>query len=316
MSRSSYSVQQNYTGTGLLGDVSNPYTFPFKIEEASQLLVVERNASGVETRRETGDNPVTLLASVAFDAEAGAGTVTLAANLTASYELDIFLANDAPTQPSIFRDKFSFTLKNIENALDWIGGAVQRAAFLSQRSVKLKDFITLSTFDVNLPVDIVGSVSKVIVTNAAGDGLEMGPTASAISGADAAAIAANASAIAANASAIAAANGVVTVETAISDGLGAATITDGVTPYTFDPLVTEWVRVEYSIYRGSTVVGTGDVHVIYDASAWHIYEGSYDYPTGKSALHGLTFTMSGNNMQVAADSGAGSGKLFTKAYKA
>ncbi|MCK4518223.1 hypothetical protein KAT92_05565, partial [Candidatus Babeliales bacterium] len=186
MSRLSYSVQQNYTGNGAV----SAYTFPFKIEEASQLLVVERNASGVETRRETGDNPVTLISSVTFDAEAGAGTVVLAANLITSYELDIFLANDAPTQPSIFRDKFSFTLKNVENALDWIGGAVQRASFLSQRSLKLVDTTVLSTFDVTLPSDLVGSVSKVIVTNAAGDGLEMGPSASAISGAEASAIAA------------------------------------------------------------------------------------------------------------------------------
>lgn len=311
MSRLSYDVQVNYTGANNKLD----YTFPFKIEEASQLLVVERNDSGVETRRETGDNPVTLIDTVVFDAEAGAGTVNLSANLATDYELDIFLANDAPTQPNIFRDKFSFTLKNIENALDWIGGAVQRASFLGQRSVKLKDFITLSTFDVNLPVDIVGSASKAIITNSAGDGLEMGPSAGAIEGAEAEATAAAASAAAALVSELAAAAsasaaGSPSVETAISDGLGAATITG----YTFDPTSVGSVRVEFSIYRGATVVGSGNVHLIYDASAWHILEGTYDFPSGKSALHGLTFSMSGNNMQVAADSGAGSGKLFTRAY--
>lgn len=307
MSRTTYDIQESYTGNGSV----SAYTFSFKVEEASQILVVERDASLVETRRETGDNPVTLISSVTFDDEAGGGTVTLSVNLVSGYKLDIFLANDAPTQPSVFRDKFSYTLKNIENALDWIGGAVQRASFLAQRSVKLKDVLSLASFDVNLPVDIVGSVSKSLVTNAAGDALEMGPTSDEISNAQGYATAAAASAAAAALSAAAAALEAA-VGTTITDGLSAATITG----YTFDPASTEWVDIPFSIYRGATVVGSGKVEMVYDSSAWHIFEKSYDYPTGKSALHGLTFSMSGNELQVASDSGAGAGKLFTRAFQA
>jgi len=172
MSRTTYNVQHTYTGANNKLD----YTFSFKIEELSQLLVVQRNASLVETSRVLGTDTSVLIDTVVFDAEAGGGTVNLLVNLPTGYKLDIFLANDAPTQGSMFRNKTDFSMPNIENALDWIAGAVQRVSFLSQRSVKLEDYLSLASFDPTLPADIIGESQKVFGTNTAGDGFEMGPS--------------------------------------------------------------------------------------------------------------------------------------------
>lgn len=338
MSRATYNVQETKTGTGSKLD----YTFGFKIEEKSQLLAVKRDASGVEIARVRGTDTSTLIDSVTFDSEEGGGTVNLLTNLEASYTLDLFLANDAPTQPTVLRNKFDFTLRNIENALDWVLGPVQRAIFLASRSVKLLDVLDLATFDVNLPSNIVGSDNRVLGTNSDGDAFEMGPTfdevanaqtyANNAAAAETAAEVAQAAAEAAQdlaetardvaiaASATASASAPPAVVTAITDSMSAATITDGVNPYTFTPGTgtgeTEWVSVEYSVYRGTTVVGRGEIQLVYDGSAWQIFEGGFNYPDGKSADHGLTFSMSGNSLQVAADGVSGAGKLYTRAFQA
>lgn len=171
MSRSEFNTEERYIGTGALTD----YSFDFKIESLAQLLIIELDDTGVETQRVRGTD-TTYLSTVDFDVENGGGTVTLAAALDTDYTLIIQLANDEPTQPYEFRDKFSFTLKSFENALDWLAGAIQRLAWRSGRSVKLNDAYDNDTapIDMELPVTVVAEA--MLRMNDAGDGVDFGPT--------------------------------------------------------------------------------------------------------------------------------------------
>ena len=134
MSRPTYAPKQTYTGTGSL----SAYTFNFKIEVLTQLLIVEVDDSDVETQRVLGDD-VVYLSSVTFDPVDGAGTVNLAANLATNYRLIIPLANDDSTQTYEFRNKTSFTLKRFESAMDFMTGAVQRLAYRGKQALRIHD---------------------------------------------------------------------------------------------------------------------------------------------------------------------------------
>jgi len=169
MARTTYAPKQSYTGNGTLAS----YTFDFKIEELSQLLVIEVDDSGVETQRVRGTD-IVYLSSVDFDPVDGAGTVNLAANLANNYKLFILLANDAPTQPYEFRNKGSFSLKRIELALDFLTGIIQRLTLRSSQSIKINDTDDETTFDTTLPRDIANNTEKFLQVNAAGTGLQFG----------------------------------------------------------------------------------------------------------------------------------------------
>ena len=176
MSRSSYAPKQSYTGNG----ATSAYTFDFKIETSSQLLIVILNDSGVETERGYGTANASV-SSIATNVESG-GTVTLTANLTTDYKIYLLLANDAPTQVYEFRNKNSFTLKRFEDALDFIAGAIQRLAFLSLSSIRIHDTDDESLFDGQLPLDVdTAGADKVIAISAAGTGLQYGPTVTSLS---------------------------------------------------------------------------------------------------------------------------------------
>jgi len=165
MARDTYDVREEYTGTGSL----DTYSFDFKIEALTQLLVVEYDTDGVETQRVRGTDS-TYLDSVEFDAVEGGGTVVLAADLTSGYKLILLLANDAPTQASEFKNKADFTLNRIEAALDFLGGAIQRLAYLGGRSVKLNDYDDTDDFDPSLPPGVAGAEALIPATNADGTG--------------------------------------------------------------------------------------------------------------------------------------------------
>lgn len=165
MSRPSYTVRQDYVGLGNLAT----YSFSFKIEALAQLLVVMLDATGTEIHRVRGTDTSVIISSVAFDNEDGAGTVTLLSNLPTNYKLILLLANDAPTQPSEFRNKFNFDLRGFENALDFLGGAIQRLAYLANRSAKVADKDDITAIDPTLPTPVA---NKFIRWNAAATALE------------------------------------------------------------------------------------------------------------------------------------------------
>jgi hypothetical protein len=322
MGRADYDVRESYTGTGAL----SAYTFDFKIEELKQLLVIELDATGVETERVRGTD-VVYLSSVVFDAVDGAGTVNLTANLASGYTLIILLANDEPTQPYEFKAKGSFSLDRLEAALDFAVGGLQRAFYRASRSVQLNESIPLVDFDPTLPVEVTDAVSQTIVTKADGTGLEIGPDITTVTGAVAAAAAAavseaNASTSAAAAlvselaaavsaaealaselaaAASAASVGSVWAPHVIVDGQAATALTDE------DWLSALYVeaRYEFSIIRGTTVNASGTFKVQLQNGTWRIKLGSY-----VGDIHGVTFSLTGTTTQqlnAALDAGAGNG---------
>jgi len=168
MSRPTYDVKETYTGTGLL----STYTFDFKIESSTQLLVIEVNALGVETQRVRGDN-LTYLSGIVINSSTG-GSVTLAAPLTAGYRLILLLANDAPVQSFEFSNKTSFSLKRFENALDVLAGAIQRLVYRGKQSIRIHDLDNEETFNAQLPPGIATQATRTLRVNSAGTGLEFG----------------------------------------------------------------------------------------------------------------------------------------------
>ena len=188
MSRATYAPKETYVGTGSL----SAYTFDFKIEALSQLLIIEVNDSGVETQRVRGTD-TTYLSSVTYDAVEGGGTVNLTANLTNNYSLVILLANDAPTQDYEFRNKTSFTLKRFESALDFLAGAIQRLTYRGKQAFRIHDLDDEDTFDSQLPAGIASELNKVLIINSTGSGMEFGPSADEITNAQGYAVAAAAS---------------------------------------------------------------------------------------------------------------------------
>ena len=183
MSRTSYDVKETYIGTGSL----SAYTFDFKIEALAQLLVIEIDDAGVETQRVLGTD-VTYLTGVAFDPVNGGGTVNLTINLPTDFSLVILLANDLPTQPFEFRNKTTFTLRQFENALDFILGAVQRLSYIGKQSFRLHDLDNEVTFNSQMPPGVATNGDRVLIINSAGNGMDYGSTADEIAGAQAEAI--------------------------------------------------------------------------------------------------------------------------------
>lgn len=160
-----YEVVEDYTGNG----GTTAYTFDFTIEDLTHLLVVSATAANVITQRVRGDD-VSFLSNVDFDPDNGGGTVHLLAPLPTGHKLRLILANDEPVQLSQFKNKSDFTLKRIEDALDYQAGALQRAAYLAQRGVRLSDFDAPAGFDMEIPPGLPGSADLVPVTNTDGDG--------------------------------------------------------------------------------------------------------------------------------------------------
>lgn len=188
MARPIYEIKEQYLGTGVLAD----YTFDFKIGQTDELLLIMLNVAGVEVARQRGNDTAILVSSVDFDVDNGGGTIHLLVPLVTDYTLIIYLANDAPTQPFQFRNKGSFTLRAFENALDWLGGAIQRNNWLAKRAIRINDIEEGSDFDPQLPAGL--QANRVIMVNPTGTGLVQGPTPAELAQAssDASAVAANA----------------------------------------------------------------------------------------------------------------------------
>lgn len=203
MAISAFLPREEYVGAGNLAD----YTFDFKITSLEHLLIIVTDADYVETFNVRGSD-VTYLTSVAFDAVAGGGTVTLADNLPSGHFLTILLANDAPLQESEFKDKGSFSLSRIESALDVQAGAIQRLAYLASRSLRLSDSLVeseLAAFDPTLPFyttnsAVIDNSDRVIAIGDDNASFKMGPTTASIA-ADAASALASSIAAAASESA-------------------------------------------------------------------------------------------------------------------
>lgn len=153
--RPNYDVLDQYIGTGLL----STYSFDFKITNKAHLQVIALNAAGVQQWEARGED-VTNVTSIVFDERDGGGTVTLAVALPSNWLLGIFLADDAPTQPSQYRNRSEFNLRNIEETFDYLSGQIQRLRYLMGRTLSFDNFTKdlLPTGKVPVPPDAIASL--------------------------------------------------------------------------------------------------------------------------------------------------------------
>ena len=168
MAVSEYLVRSEYVGTGSVAE----YTFDFKIANLEHLLIVQSTDLLVETFRVRGSD-TTYISSVDFDAVEGGGTVTLVSNLPNTHNLAIILANDEPLQASEFKNKADFTLSRFEAALDVLGGAMQRVAYLCNRALKLPEEMldaSVAVFSTEIPIPVA---SRLLGINSTADAIEL-----------------------------------------------------------------------------------------------------------------------------------------------
>jgi hypothetical protein len=185
MSISSTTSVVRYTGN----NTTPTYSYTFKIFEEGDLLVTSMNTSNVETVL-----ALTTDYTVSGEGESGGGSITLVAgNLATGYILTIRRVNDIVQETDI-RNQGAYYPAVVEDQLDKMVMIDQQQQNEIDRSPKLPESTAIADFDVTLPTDMVDNPSATIVINSAGDGFEIGPTTSTISGATASAAAAAASA--------------------------------------------------------------------------------------------------------------------------
>lgn len=280
--RSTYAPVNVYTGVGNNAE----YSFDFKIESLDQLLVIEMSGNEEVTERVRGDD-TTYLASVDFDPVEGGGTVTLNANLTSGYKLYLILANDEPTQPYEFKDQGSFTLRDFEMSLDWLGGAIQRLSWLAQRAIRYHDtFEDDDAFDLQLPRSL--TAEYLLGINEDGDGLQLyEPSGLSMS---------------------------LQAEFDITEGQS-ATALDG---ETVDGTQFSSVVYEYEIIRGTTVFSVGRLSLHYRNSTWYYVNWGENYD-GSAATSGVTFSLTGTATAqlcaAVATDGKGNGTIKLKKHR-
>ncbi len=277
MSRDVYMPRQEYEGDG----AEIAFTFDFKVEALSQLRVLILSSTGLVLYDLTGEDTA-VIDSVDFDPVEGGGTVTLLTALADTRVIVLLEANDAPTQPSVFRNHASFNLKDFEMALDYLAGAIQRLAYRALGSIRLHDAVDPTDFDTTLPANIAACANKVIAVNDDGDGLELVENAAGSSSSQ--------------------------LDSAILEGQ-AATDVDGVS---LDSALYSSGIYQYEIQRGADVFSMGKFSLHYRDGAWYLVLWS-DNRDDVAHLHGVTFTLTGTTtaqLQAAvATDGEGDGSL-------
>lgn len=308
----SYNVVENYTGTGLL----DTYSFEFKISDLSELLILILDDDGEEVSRVRGDDDTGIVASATFDAANGGGEVVFTDPIGDDYTLLFFLAPDEPTQDYEFSDKFSFNLKDFERALDRLEGPIQRAIFLSNRSVRLNDGRSTTLpdlFDPQLPAELTPNAS--IVIDDTGLKLVLGPTAAQLAQAtvDAAAAAASAAAAVVSAAAAAASAALVASFTGFIRS-GPFSVLNNANSNLLGELFdsTVYTQIDYiaKVTRNSTVFARIEFSIFFRNSAWEIAVAEIRYADA-AVTPGITFTVDSVTGQInaAADNGAGNATI-------
>lgn len=302
-----FRVKEQWVGNNTLSE----FTFDFTIQDLRHLIVIVQNNLGGLVFKDRGDN-TSVLSGVLFDSKAGGGTIILRDVLPNGWTLTALQANDAPTQPSEFKDKNSFTLERFELALDYLITAIQRLAYLGQRALKLNDLDDSYDFDPVLPAGIAGQPRATLIVNGAGTGFDYGPTADDILAAqtfadDASASASAAAASANNSEADAVASAASAASSAAS-ALAAATSAGSISGFvhsgpfaaippntnldleTVDHTVNTEVDYSARVKRGTLVFAIVNFSVFYRAGAWELVMGE----TRRADLSlptGVTFTV-------------------------
>lgn len=169
MSIEGFGYKEQWIGTEDL----NAYTFDFKIFDPSHLHIYIQDQFG-NILYDIPGTDTEFLSGITFDPVNGGGTINLVNNLPNAFTMTAFLANDYPDQPTEFANKTSFTMEAIEGGLDFIAAALQRIAYLAQRSPRLHDLDDQDNFDFRLPINLKAFPNAVITVNADGTGFAVG----------------------------------------------------------------------------------------------------------------------------------------------
>lgn len=174
MSLSSAISRNDYIGNG----ATSVYSFTFKIQDASHIKVIKLDTSNIETVLNlNSDYTITGVGS------ASGGSVTLlAGNLTSGYKLAI-VRNIPLKQETDIRNQGAFYPEIHEDVFDRLTSIDQQQQDSIDRSLRLPQSLNPSSFDMELPSNVVASPDSTIVINATGTGLEVGPTIGSISSA-------------------------------------------------------------------------------------------------------------------------------------
>lgn len=177
MTLSSTTNRVNYTGDG----ATSAYSYTFKIFSEDELLVtVTLNSTGAETTlTKTTDYTVSGVG------ESSGGTVTLVdasqawldgdGDLLATYDITIRRVV-ALKQNTDIRNQGSYYPEGIEDQFDKLVMADQQQQDEIDRSVKLPETITSSSFDPTLPATSTNAANKALVYNSDSDGWAVGPS--------------------------------------------------------------------------------------------------------------------------------------------
>lgn len=181
-------VREQYVGVG----TQSEYTFDFTITNLNQILIRVTDAL-FNLQFYVRGTDVVNLSNVIFDPLNGGGSVFLAAPLPTGYLLTLLLANDVPTQTSMYRNKSSFNLRDFENSLDYLTSAVQRLQYLMKRAPQIGDDMQIANplnpanptnpygpFNPQLPIistnpGVQNNVGKAIVVGADNASWDLGP---------------------------------------------------------------------------------------------------------------------------------------------
>lgn len=156
-----------------VGNNTTPtYNYGFKIFNKNDLLVTQKDTDNVETTL-TVDTDYT----VANVGDVNGGTITLTAgNLSTNYTLTIRRVRDLKQETDI-RNQGDFYPESHEDTFDHLVMLAQQQQDEIDRSIKNPESISSSAFSPTLPTTITSGGGRALKINDAGNGFELGPTA-------------------------------------------------------------------------------------------------------------------------------------------
>lgn len=316
MSFSIETTRVAYTGN----DSTNNYGYPWRISTTSDIKVIVLNTSGVETvltlttdytvTGQIGDEANTKEITLVDDSQAW----LTGGNLKQDYKLYILLYPSLKQETSI-RNQGAFNASTHEDTFDIEAQKVLRIQDELDRCLKFPVSLPSSIIDPTLPTDSADNASYIIIINSTNDGIDVVPASDVVSLTGALAVANNLNDL--NSVAGALVNlGIAPLSTptttTIDNSMSATTISG----YSFSSSSYQWVVIEFFITRNSgAICGSGRVEMHYDGSAWDVLETEYNFDSSKASYHGLTWSVSSDEFQVASD-GSGTGNLITKVHSA
>jgi hypothetical protein len=166
--------RKSYAGNGVTVAFAFPYPFP---ANADLTVILVNGATGVETTK-----TLTTHYTVTGAGDAAGGTVTMVTAPAVGETLVILREIDL-VQETDFVEGDALPVESIEGGLDRLVMISQQQQETIGRALKMPKSVPSTSFDPTLPSGMSGAVSKALITNSAGTGWAVGPSADEISNA-------------------------------------------------------------------------------------------------------------------------------------